>query len=385
MVHQTNMNMFYQVARTAGTAAVAALLNRGPGGGGGGGTVVPRGGKKGRRRNRKKPRRPTYTQTKRKKKKQIIVRQDGNHQSNSMITLRYKPQKISKLASRLSNLNQYTTTSSDQLMTANNQTLHRQYSKAWDHLLNGPDYGALIQTYFNNLPTLDPFYLHTPQTTGQGLKTVINTMTSRTEIINQTLAATWVDIYLLMAKTTGAYEDPGTTWTNAIGSDKGNSGASASGTNPTVNYPGMTPQMCKQFNLTWKTIKKIRVELQPGVTHVHTSRIHLNRIIDYDYFAKYSMIKGLTFAHYIIANGTPVDDTTGTGGTQIVTFAPVKLDFIMKHHYTFRILSEAPSNHFYNNTLGTKTYKDTQTDHVYQANLATDGTPVDLATPGLIA
>lgn len=299
-------------------------------------------------------------------------------ESVSACFVKYKPMKIAKTYRDLSNLLQYTSIDTTQVMHTDDTSLQRQQTKMIDHLWNGNDFGAIINTAFDNLVATDPFAGQHPGTTGAGpnqtgMKVFLQSCVSDIEIINQAEHAGWFTLYVLAAKTTGTYEDPTTTWTNAITSDKG----LVLGTTPSISFPGIEPTMHKQFNLTWKVVKKIVIHMLPGSTHRHKSFFKINRLIDYDYFTKYTMVKGITFAHMCTARGSVGDNTIGVKGTQIVNYAPVKFDCVFKHHYKSRILSTFPTNHFYSNNMSTITYdEDVTTDHLY-VNNPTTGTITD--------
>lgn len=341
------------------------------GGGGGGGSA--------RRYKRKRGRgKKPYGRQRKKSRGNMLIRQSNNQSSFTSVNVKYKKQKLSRGYKLISNLSQYTTTSPGYFGTVAGQTLARQYSATIGHWFNGTDYGALINTYFQNLESTDPYFGLIPTSGNLAMKTLIQGVRAQFQIINQTEAISLARIYIVMAKTTGTYEDPLTTWTNSIDSDSGNDSAVGPGTNPTINYPGSFPTEHKQFNLTWKVVSCKKIELQPGITHNHTFALNINRVIDYDYFSKFSMIKGITFAAFIVAQGTPGDTTRGPnpGLGMTVNYAPVKIDWILQNHYKFRVATKLPGNHYYQSTLGTKTLTDTT--GLYQQNGVSGTGPVDL-------
>jgi len=341
-------------------------------------------------------RKRTRTRTARTKRRKYRITQFGGRASQSNVSIKYKPQKIAKIYKTLTGLLQYTTTTAAQLHTDVGQTLQRQYSSLAGTMYTGTDYGAVVNTYRHNVSDADPWQDAIPTTTSNWgdlqLKPLMISANQIYEFINQTESTTWLDIYTVMAKTTGTYESPITTWTNAMLTDAGTKYVSGSdGVTGTINFPGDFPQRHKQFNMTWKTIKKHQIELLPGVVHKHSVSVKLNRIVDYEYMSKFSMVKGITYATFIVCRGTPADNTLGMDQTpaQVVTYAPVKIDWVLRNHYNFKLLQQSAANHWYNNQLGNLTYGETYgplagTINLYQQNQSGGAGPANLGDPNNI-
>lgn len=278
--------------------------------------------------------------------------------------------KVNKVYKVLANLCKYETLVPGQLMTADDSTNHRQASATVDHIWNGTDYGALVNQAYDNLVATNPMYQKHPATGELGQKVLLESCESIIEMTNMTEGSVMCWLYVLVANTTGTFEDPLTTWATAIESDKG----SVSGTTGTRNFPFTTPDQNLQFRKTWKIEKKVMVHLTPGQTHKHKSIFNLGRLTDYDYWSKFTMVKGITRTHMLTGRGQLGDNTLGVKGTQTLTFAPIKIDMCIHHLYKTRILNTFPANTYYLNSLTSLTYdEDVTTDHLYINNPVTGG------------
>lgn len=314
------------------------------------------------------------------KRKRVTHVSAGDPKAHTYVSIAYKRMFIGKMYQMISGKNQYSAIFTRQLHTANNQNVNRQYSQLTATAFNGTDVGAIVNAYFNNLKNNDPYFQKLPGNEDQGFNVHLQSMTLKADLLNQTEAPTFVDIYTVMAKTTGTYESPITTWTNAILSDKG------SGSVGTQNFPHDKPTYHKQFNLTWKVVKVQKILLNPGITHHHRFTFKVNRLTDWDYWRKYSMIKGITHATFIVAHGTPCDDTQGMSqaGPQIVTWTPVKIDTVGQVHYNWRMLAKMVANHYYESGLGNLNYTGTGTPTLYQQNAVSGTGPTNLNVEALI-
>lgn len=319
------------------------------------------------------------SKTKRKRRggRTQTVYQGGDTSSKSGVAIRYKPQKIFGTYKALSGNLQYSGTYSSQLMTTQGQTLARQYSKVIGTIMTGTNYDSVLQAYYNNLHSSNPYFQKYPQILNGdvGIKPLFTNITQKYEMLNQTEAATHVDIYTVMCNNSqDDYEDPISCWTNAIIYDKGGS----AGTTPTVNFPQDKPINHKAFNRKWKIVKITSVELLPGVTHTHFFSFSPKRIVDYMHSQEYRMIKGITYATFLIARGTIVDNTKGVQGTQTVSYSPVKIDYVVTEHYNWRLLNVLPANQYYTNAMGNLTYDETVTGALYQQNAVSGAGPTNL-------
>lgn len=331
-----------------------------------------------------KGRRQARRRTRKKQSKSVTVRQSGNLASASYVNVKYKKSKIYGIIKPLTGTLQYSGNYSGQWGTSQAQTTARQYSNILGTILTGTNYDSVIKAYYNNLPTTNPFYQKWPDVTkgDTGVRPFFMNVTQKYEMLNQTEATTHVDIYTVMANTSTDYEDPLTTWTSAIVYDKGSGGG---GTTPTLNFPQMRPQMFKQFNLRWKTIQHTSVELLPGIVHTHTFKYKPNRFIEYSHILDYPMIKGITYATFAVARGTPVDNVKGVQGVQTVSYAPVKIDYVVTENYTWKMLNIMPRNHYYTNAMGNLVYDETSALlHLYQQNQSGGAGPVDLNDENLM-
>jgi len=255
---------------------------------------------------RKKPNRPNKTPNKSTQTQSEYIQGSTRGECTiSSVTHRLKPSKFSAVHKALANKFKYESLTVEQCLHVDDQNSPRQQEETAFSILNGTDYGAIVNTYYQNLPDTDPWQGKYPEsgtmTGGKGHKVLIEGCRYELELQNATQGMVMLDIYTLVAKTTGVYEDPVTsTWTNAITSDAGTSLT----TTGTRNFPGNKPTYYKQFRDTWKVLKKVTISMMGGSMH--------------------------------------------------------------KQYSTCRIITTMPTNHYYNNALGAITYdEDVTTDHVY--------------------
>lgn len=325
----------------------------------------------------------TYKKSKNKStqtQKSVTVKsQPGAIITHSKFAPKLHHSKVNKIHRTLSNLLHYETIQSAQLLTTDDTTDHRQMAIVAETLWTGVDYGAVVNTAFDNLGPGNPFFGYHPGTEplggDRGMKVLLEGCTSEIEMMNQTEGSVMLWVYNLVANTNALYEDPLTTWATALTLTA--SSPAVIGTTGTRNFPNMDPRTYKQFNAIWKTERKTMVHLTPGQSHRHKSFYKLNRLTDYSYFTRFTMVKGITRATVIVGRGQVGDNTLGMKGLQVVSYAPVKIDMTIQHKYKTRILSSFPSNYYYLNGLGTVTYdEDVATDHLYINNPDT-GTVTD--------
>lgn len=150
-----------------------------------------------------KRRRAPKLRYRKKRRGGALIRQSNNHQSFSSTVVKYKKQPVDRTYKVVSNLSQYTTTSSGYFGTVTGQTLARQYSRTLAHFFNGSDYGALVNTYFQNLESTDPYYGLVPTATNLNMKTLLQSCRVKFSIINQMETICQAKLYIVMAKTTG--------------------------------------------------------------------------------------------------------------------------------------------------------------------------------------
>lgn len=82
--------------------------------------------------------------------------------------------------------------------------------------------------------------------------------------------------------------------------------------------PGQVPTTNLKFNTFWKVMKRTRVQLSPGSTHIHRSYNILNTLFNYyDYSEVLGMREGLCPTQMIMYNGMP-DETYLTTAADLV-------------------------------------------------------------------
>ncbi len=136
---------------------------------------------------------------------------------------------------------------------------------------------------------------------------------------NQTASSIQCTVYHLVAKVTGTYTDPISLWTAGLGNQSG------PGVSALVQTVGQKPTMSKNFNMSWKIVKRQTYRLAAGQDVTNYFDFRPQRYIDMEYFNSFGMVRGLTTATILVQNGF-VGDTSpsltagniGLGVTKIV-------------------------------------------------------------------
>ena len=153
-----------------------------------------------------------------------------------------------------------------------------------------------------------------------------------------------VFVYHLVAKNTGSYVDPLTSWQNGI-QDQDNVATLSNGD------VGCLPTASKTFNINWKIISRKRYKLTPGQVVTDVWKFSPNRNIDMEYWNQNGMVRGLTTNSIMVAYGDPVDtNNSASVAGDFVGTAPVKLVGIIKKTYKTNLLNFWPRNTYQNVT-----------------------------------
>nr|WAE42551.1 MAG: capsid protein [Cressdnaviricota sp.] len=204
-------------------------------------------------------------------------------------------------------------------------------------ILNGTDYKTIINkalTFYNlGNSTAASSQIQTNQ---KSFKTCLDKVISITELTNQSPGGVEIEIWDLVSKITSAnYVFPDTAW------GTGGQDQQIDGTTYSDLYLFSVPTQSKYFNLTWRVVKRTKVELGTGRSHEHVFNHQVNRVVDSEYFAVNAMVKGITAAQLVIGRGQVSDSTNGlTVGT--ISTGPVKIVGINRLKYTVRVGSSAP-------------------------------------------
>lgn len=175
------------------------------------------------------------------------------------------------------------------------------------------------------------------------LKFMLEKADADIRIVNQGASNAEFELYILMAKKTfdsdqNEANDFGPTgcWSRGLlGQDLGN-------TPVTPTTPYAKPFESKLFNMTWKCVKTIRHTLKPGETHTSKFSYSPNRILDTNYIKEYSVIKGITYAYYIVQKGVPGDDSKDYDTAAKIGLTRTKLIAVCNNRYKAYMLSSYP-------------------------------------------
>lgn len=290
-----------------------------------------------------------YTNKKKKKFNMNTAAQFGSNKSFAV--LKYKPTKASRLSKMLTEPATYEIINPFQIFSANvlHQT-NRQTIKTLGGNFGGRAYGGsndeILTTYNAAISSLALSGL--PFAAGyRSVKYGIDSYNGYWEFTNQMQANTEVDIYDLVSKVTKpAYTDPAADWTSGLVDQ----GQTANAGNAFNYQPRASPTTSKQFNITWKIIKRTRLVLSPGQLHQHSFSFQPKRYLDMEYVQTYEQIKGITCATMFVLRGAPSDDTIGLA-TGTVYMTPQKISGWVKHTYKSHVLGLLARNNNYINNL----------------------------------
>jgi len=156
-------------------------------------------------------------------------------------------------------------------------------------------------------------------------------------------------IYYIMAKESRPFAsttDPFLDWGNMVASENGDATAYATYT------AGTKPTDLKKWNIKWRVIKKIPINLGSGAELTINFRFNTNRVVDLAYANEYQVIRGLTIYTMFIGHGQLTDSTNDkTVGN--VTYSPVKLVAIQEVTNSYRQVQQYQRKTFFTNTLST--------------------------------
>lgn len=141
-----------------------------------------------------------------------------------------------------------------------------------------------------------------------------------------------VEIYDIVCKRDNSLT-PGQAWATGIQDESNNAGVSQG------FYVGIYPQMSALFNVNYKVVKKTRVVLGGGQSHVHYYRHIPNRIMNAEILQNGALnYKGYTTFQMVVASGLPDNDAT-TKTT--VSTSSVALDVVQTKTIKFTYINRA--------------------------------------------
>jgi len=246
---------------------------------------------------------PATTSTKTQTRDRTIISSGHGIITNSKVSIKYKKQKFDKLLHTIYPSSTVQTNTSGQLSSgvATQANVNTVYA-----LLGGPASGGIPTNA--NLATLDLYKFANYNNTftdpvninSAEKKLLITSYDSEMLITSASSVISFVEIYDVVAKTTGNFEIPTDNWSQGIINSRDNF------TQNDFNVYNARPTQSKSFNLKWKVLKRTSVQLVGGATHRHKFSISLRRLIDTDHFYNNGMVRGITCAQFIVVKGGQV-------------------------------------------------------------------------------
>ena len=175
-------------------------------------------------------------------------------------------------------------------------------------------------------------------------KVVLDHLNTITSFTNEGFSNIELEIYDVISKVNSdAYNSPHDSWSQGLANQ-------SLGTFVSHLYPYAVPTTSKDFNITWKIVKKTIVELGSGRGHTHTFEHKCNKIFDSQMIYNYQLVKDVTTATMIVVRGTPADSSL-TAAIGNVALSPVKLAVVQRVKGQVRMLSQRAQNTFQSSTL----------------------------------
>lgn len=168
-------------------------------------------------------------------------------------------------------------------------------------------------------------------TTSTNLKMYIQNCNIKVDLTNCSQLDGIIEIYDCMSKQSADdLNGPTQDWFDGIADEVAPGFGAAS--SATVGY---TPTQVKQFNIKWKVVKRTKVYMAGGQTHLHTFNFNVNRMVDMAYLNQVVVIKGITYASFVVFRGQPVTD----GTTNNIAHGPMKIAAIINSSMTGRMIN----------------------------------------------
>lgn len=164
----------------------------------------------------------------------------------------------------------------------------------------------------------------------EGIKVYVNYGMFNTEWTNMSAGASILTIYVLMAKNTRfTGNGPVNDWTTGLTAEQG------SLSNPSLAESiGTKPTASKIFNMNWKIVESKTFNAGPGAKVNFNFTFQPQSVVDTSYFAKYTQVKGLTYAILAVSHGQ-----LGLTATNTVAPKPVQWIYSVKRHYDIKPVS----------------------------------------------
>lgn len=289
--------------------------------------------------NQKSKNSTSYTATKTKKKKSSTIKSPATGMSFSKTVIKYKKRRLIKNTEKLSEVAVYEKVDPFTISTPKGQQGSLGTNLLYSTHAAGTGTTPIVDLFNQAMEysqvsgnPAGPFI----QAFQRDFKYVLDSVNCMTTITNVSASNADIEIWDLVSKVTcQTYQDPLTVW------DSGTAAISGPYTLPARSVPYTVPTTSKTFNITWKVVKRSKVEISAGRSHQHILQFNPNVIVDSDYWNNYAQVKGLTVMTFITCRGQ-IADTVASYSSGTVTIAPVKLDCITRVRYNTRSLFSAP-------------------------------------------
>lgn len=299
----------------------------------------------------------TSSMKKRKTKTSNIESKDPGSTTHSKNTIIYKPMKDAKLHKMLGNkaiyevISPITLLGTNALQCATGDGLNAELANVY----NGPGIGTLYNKAATAYVTMSD-----AGTANQYIGQAYNTSSSQSKkfalqsarytitLSNQAPSTAKVTIYVLQCKNSNSFAtNPWERWNEGLSETKVGAGSL---TADLAKFPQCKPTSSKSFNVHYKIVKKVNVDLHAGADHEHSFAFKAGRVIDTQYANDFAEIRGITHKFMIVARGS-VADSANTKNAGIVTTTDVKIVGTVKQTYVSNLVNFWPRVRYEDNQL----------------------------------
>lgn len=327
MVYQKS-NYGYRGLRNLGKGAMAATLK----------TIFSNKHQKPQSATKTKKKNKSNTKIRRKRK---LGKNYGSFGDESYVrtkTIKYKPSKLDKFARFIGGETIHETQHFDLLYHDPGDMINTQKTEYVADIFASIDALAIMNIAYSNLPAIAP--LNSNATTivanaSSSYKFYFQSCLFTSEWTNMSAGESTLTIYVVMSRNTrstgfSALDE----WNEGMDDAAGAAGQAA----VSVNTLGSSPTTSKLFNMQWKVVDKQIFKAQAGAKINYNFNFHPKSVVDSEYWARHTYVKGFTYQIFALAHG----QLGLTTATQTIVPKPVQWIYTARKRYTIKTINHFP-------------------------------------------
>lgn len=252
-------------------------------------------------------------------------------------TIKYKSSKLDKFASFIGGETIHETQHFDLLYHDPGDMINTQKTEYVADIFASIDTQAIMNIAYSNLPGSAPLVNNATTivaNAGSSYKYYLNSCKFQSEWTNMSAGESTLTIYVVMAKNTrstsfSALDE----WNEGMDDASGAAGQAA----VSVNTLGSSPTTSKLFNMQWKVVDKQIFKAQAGAKVQYNFNFSPRSLVDSEYWARHTYVKGLTYQIFALAHGQ-----LGLTATQTIVPKPVQWIYTARKRYTIKAVNHFP-------------------------------------------